>query len=304
MSAIEPGWYPDPAEPGTQRYWDGSAWVGKPVPADEEPPERPEPLDPEPEPAPRPAAETPSPRGDAGGIVRPPEIIPKKPGMYPPKDGVELRSLGTLVGWMHRGDVKRLLDGRRLATPGARIGARVVDAVAVGLLSLVFNSYLLYLLGKDLVPAAREMERVMASGGDPFSVELPDVTGLVTAILLITVGLWFAYEVPATLNSGQTLGKRVFKIKVASLVPNQPGWGRHIVRWSYSALPLVCFPYGAIVWILDGIWCLTDRPFRQCLHDKSPATIVVSVADETRSTTAGPPSDQGSGSRDAPGASD
>ena len=27
MTTIEPGWYPDPADPATQRYWDGGAWT-------------------------------------------------------------------------------------------------------------------------------------------------------------------------------------------------------------------------------------------------------------------------------------
>ncbi|MGH8792510.1 MAG: DUF2510 domain-containing protein, partial [Stackebrandtia sp.] len=42
MSKIEPGWYKDPASPQTQRYWDGEQWIGKAVPVDVEPPERPE----------------------------------------------------------------------------------------------------------------------------------------------------------------------------------------------------------------------------------------------------------------------
>jgi hypothetical protein len=30
------GWYPDPARPGTQRYWDGSAWTDeRPVPVED-----------------------------------------------------------------------------------------------------------------------------------------------------------------------------------------------------------------------------------------------------------------------------
>src|SRR5262249_57839005 len=32
-------WYKDPAEPTTQRYWDGEGWVGDPRPADTTPPE-------------------------------------------------------------------------------------------------------------------------------------------------------------------------------------------------------------------------------------------------------------------------
>jgi hypothetical protein len=30
---VSSGWYPDPARPGTERYWDGSQWTdGRPVP--------------------------------------------------------------------------------------------------------------------------------------------------------------------------------------------------------------------------------------------------------------------------------
>jgi hypothetical protein len=36
-----------------------------------------------------------------------------------------------------------------------------------------------------------------------------------------------------------------------------------------------------VLWILDGIWCIRDQPFRQCLHDKSPGTAVVVVGSDT-----------------------
>ena len=31
-SAAPPGWYPDPQNPGQQRYWDGSAWAAAAAP--------------------------------------------------------------------------------------------------------------------------------------------------------------------------------------------------------------------------------------------------------------------------------
>jgi resuscitation-promoting factor RpfB len=33
------GWYPDPEQPGTQRYWDGNAWTDQRAPAAPAPPE-------------------------------------------------------------------------------------------------------------------------------------------------------------------------------------------------------------------------------------------------------------------------
>ncbi|MGK5442114.1 DUF2510 domain-containing protein, partial [Micromonospora sp. URMC 105] len=50
--SVQPGWYVDPAEPTTRRWWDGEGWVGAPVPVDVTPPEGPPP--PEPSPAPEP----------------------------------------------------------------------------------------------------------------------------------------------------------------------------------------------------------------------------------------------------------
>ena len=62
MSSVAPGWYKDPAEPTTQRYWDGEGWVGPPIPADATPPDGPPPVD---EPAARHAE--PSCHPDPGG---------------------------------------------------------------------------------------------------------------------------------------------------------------------------------------------------------------------------------------------
>jgi uncharacterized RDD family membrane protein YckC len=275
MTTIEPGWYPDPADPATQRYWDGDAWVGKAVPADAEPPAEPEPVDPEPEPLPPSKEELPVgslPPDRRYGDGPPPRVIQRTPGAVQPPDTVPIRSLGVTVGWITREDITRILGGRVLAHPGQRFVARIVDTVCLLALNAVVNGYFIYQFMQTVWPYVLEA----ATAQDPGDVEMPArASDQWWIVLLIALGLWFAYEVPATLNSGQTLGKKLMGIKVVSLAPVNLGWGRLLLRWSYAALPLICFPFGAILWILDGIWCIRDQPFRQCLHDKSPGTAVV-----------------------------
>lgn len=282
MTKIEPGWYPDPADHAVQRYWDGSAWVGKPVPADAEPPDEPEPADPapEPEPATRSPAERPVGPNPAGFPDGPPQIIQRQPGMTQPPDTVPIRSLGITVGWLANKDVDRILAGRTLAHPGMRFVARLVDAVCLLGLNALVNGYFVWQFLEALWPSVREAAR---SGGGA-EVRIPDsVSEHYWIVVLIGLGLWFAYEVPATLNSGQTLGKRLMGIRVEPLGPLRFGWGRMFLRWSYMGFLMVCFPFGLLFWLMDGIWCIRDRPFRQCLHDKSPGTIVVEVPREKES---------------------
>ena len=48
MSSLPAGWYTDPADTTTQRYWDGEGWLGKAIPADATPPDGPPPVEEEP----------------------------------------------------------------------------------------------------------------------------------------------------------------------------------------------------------------------------------------------------------------
>jgi uncharacterized RDD family membrane protein YckC len=278
MTKIEPGWYRDPAEPTTQRYWDGEAWVGKPVPADAEPPARPEPLDPAPDSslmdtgrAPASELDRTVPRAGGFGTDGPPRIIQRGPGVTQPPDSTPIRSLGVTVGWISNDDVRRILDGRELAHAGTRLLARVIDLICLMGLNAVVNGYFIYQYLQAIWPEVRSALQGAAINDIDTSVG----TNEYWTVLFIGIGLWFAYEVPSTLNTGQTLGKRIMGIKVASLAPTPPGWGRLTLRWAYAALPLICFPFGAILWILDALYCLWDKPFRQCLHDKSPGTAVI-----------------------------
>ena len=96
-----------------------------------------------------------------------------------------------------------------------------------------------------------------------------------TGMTLISIGLWFAYEVPGTANNGQTLGKRLLGIKVARLDAHAITFWQSIRRWFIVALPAIIGACGWPLAIIDYLWCTWDRPAQQCLHDKAVQTVVV-----------------------------
>ena len=93
---------------------------------------------------------------------------------------------------------------------------------------------------------------------------------------LVATLVYFAYEGYMLTTRGQTLGKMAMHIRVAILdngaIPaGQVGWTRAAV---YSLPPIVpCC--GAVFWLVNVLWCLWDRPYHQCLHDKAARTVVV-----------------------------
>ncbi|BBH65067.1 hypothetical protein ACTI_17520 [Actinoplanes sp. OR16] len=84
MSSLPAGWYKDPADTSTQRYWDGEGWLGKALPADATPPDGPpavEPDPPAPEPAPAPVQPAPQ------TFATPPQPPQQAPPAYGPPPG-------------------------------------------------------------------------------------------------------------------------------------------------------------------------------------------------------------------------
>ena len=122
MSDIAPGWYKDPAEPTTQRYWDGEGWLGAPLPADATPPDSPPPLEVAP-PPPAPVLPTESPRRRPhhrpGGRRRRPSGhgspgVLGRGGPMPPAPP---------PGWPHRVSVPDPGCGPGAGAPAARVQA-------------------------------------------------------------------------------------------------------------------------------------------------------------------------------------
>ncbi|TVL89178.1 RDD family protein [Streptomyces sp. SAJ15] len=134
-----------------------------------------------------------------------------------------------------------------------RLCARIIDALLVG------------------IPLALVVAFVRG-GYDPY-----DPTDSTTMAVAGSV-VYFVYEGLMLSHSGQTVGKKLMRIRVAMLsdgaIPRgQAGWLRAAV---YSLPELV--PYcGFVFWLVNVLWCTWDRPYRQCLHDKAATTVVVST---------------------------
>ncbi len=195
----------------------------------------------------------PPPGGPYGGGGEPPPGSPY--GSTPPPGGPYGTGPGDPFG-QQRPDP--LAGMPPLAHRGRRLLARVIDALLVG------------------VPVAIVLG--FAFGGYNYNSTLRSFwQDLVYALV------YFAYDGYLLTTRGQTYGKRWMKIRVALLdnganPAGQPGWTRAAV---YS-LPPVIPCCGAVFWLVNVAWCLWDKPYQQCLHDKAARTVVVSAAPEHR----------------------
>lgn len=155
-------------------------------------------------------------------------------------------------------------DGRPLAGPGQRLGARIIDVIIILVATLVVAGVIIG-GGVALLSAA--------TGDDSPILPITAVIG----IIAIVVGLQYGYEVEIPLRwNGQTPGKRMLKIAVA---PLKSGTRLQRGQLTYRFLVMLGFNLlsNCYVGLLDPLWCLWDKPYRQCLHDKPAKTVAVKV---------------------------
>jgi uncharacterized RDD family membrane protein YckC len=155
-----------------------------------------------------------------------------------------------------------------------RLAARLVDAAALAALNIAVNGWFVYLFAREIAPAVRAAE-----AGDTTPEMSAHAGTLFVVIIGIAMALWFAYEVPAVAATGQTLGKRLVGLRVTTVEGNPVGFGRAIQRWAIPGLPMMIWPWGHLVQLVDAAWCLWDRD-RRCLHDKAAGTVVVTATAE------------------------
>ncbi len=311
MSSLPAGWYKDPADPATQRYWDGEGWLGKAIPADAVPPDGPPPIEEEP-----PAVETPPAAAPSAPVALtkpqpqapPPGWGPQPPpppgwqpppalqGQTPPPGWQPPPGWTPPPGWEQMSPAMRAgmyppmaarPHGFVLAGLGPRLLARLVDILAVLLLNVVVNGWFAYQWAKEFVPMYRATLDEMANGGSAFDVQNSGrMDGLLWAMLIVATLLWLAYEAPAIASGGQTLGKRLMRIKVVAVENTEPlGFGRAFGRWARLGLWTPAWGCAGIGFILQLIDCLSpvfDQQLRQAFHDKTARTVVIALPPDDR----------------------
>jgi uncharacterized RDD family membrane protein YckC len=155
-------------------------------------------------------------------------------------------------------------DGRPLAGQGQRLGARLIDSV----IYLIAGAVLAGILGGGSAA-------LLNSVGYEDSPVVP--AAVITMIVVVIVGLQYLYEVEIPLRwNGQTPGKRMLKIAVIAMEPNL---ALSRGRLAYRFVVMLGFNLlsNCYVGLLDPLWCLWDKPYRQCLHDKPAKTVVIRI---------------------------
>ncbi|MEV7288008.1 RDD family protein [Streptomyces sp. NPDC093252] len=156
----------------------------------------------------------------------------------------------------------------RPAGLGKRLAARLVDTLAV----LAVTAVAAVPLGTralDHVNAKIDEARL---SGRTVTVWLLDGTTSVYLAIILGVLLLFGvlYEALPTAKWGRTLGKRLLGLQVRDIEAHEaPTFGAALRRWLVYSVPgLLCFG------LIGVLWCLFDKPWRQCWHDKAAGTFV------------------------------
>ena len=152
-------------------------------------------------------------------------------------------------------------DGRPLADLGRRFAARLID----GLIYLVVTVVVVGLAAAGLLallePAADDSPVIPIT--------------MISTIVLLVVGIHYLYEVELPLRwNGQTPGKRAMKIAVIALEPGLP-LSRGKLAYRFAVMFGFNLLSNCYVGLLDPLWCLWDKPYKQCLHDKPAKTVVI-----------------------------
>ncbi|MGW5614875.1 RDD family protein [Streptomyces sp. NPDC003877] len=156
----------------------------------------------------------------------------------------------------------------RPAGLGKRLAARLVDTVVL----LGLTAVAAVPLGGKAVDHVDEKIEAARLSGETVTVWLLDGTtsvylGIILAVLLLAGIL---SEALPTAKWGRTLGKKLMGLEVRDIEGHDaPEFGAALRRWLVYSVPGLL-----VVGVVGVAWCLFDKPWRQCWHDKAAHTFV------------------------------
>lgn len=164
----------------------------------------------------------------------------------------------------------------RPAALGKRFGARMVDGLITG---AVAAAVAFPFVGESVDHVQAKIQAVRDAGETKTVWLIDGTTGSSLAVVLGVLLLFgLLYEVLPTARWGRTLGKKLFGLTVLTMEQqDKPGFGGALKRWlTYGVLSLL------VIGVLNVLWCVFDRPWRQCWHDKLAGTFVSKDSGEIR----------------------
>ncbi|HET7900789.1 MAG TPA: RDD family protein [Candidatus Nanopelagicales bacterium] len=164
-------------------------------------------------------------------------------------------------------------EGVPLADWGQRAAARIIDWAIESVLSAPFILWAMW-------PSVQTLVDAMTAGTSSTALQaalqqyFTDLTAARIPLAIVTIVVTFAYQVPQNVLFGRTLGKRVLGIRIRmKAIDQNPGWLTATIRWGTYTFGVLLLT--SLFAVIDYLWPLWDRPWRQALHDKTARTIVV-----------------------------
>lgn len=196
-------------------------------------------------------SDTPPPPPDDSGWSSQPPPLPESLSHSPQ----------AMTGWATLGTGEML----ELASPGARLGARIIDIVIMIVVALI----LFFVVIAGAIGVGSDDTVTDEEAGAFLGVLV------LTTVVFALVGV--LYEVLMVALKGQTLGKMATSIRVVRADNGLlPGWGKSIGRWIIPVV-LILIPFvGWILYLLVYLSLTWDK-VRQGWHDKAAGTLVVKV---------------------------
>lgn len=167
------------------------------------------------------------------------------------------------------------LPPRDLAPPWRRLCAFVID---VAILTILLLPLLIPAVGLRMA----HQQELAAAVANPLAQQVAPLPFWASEwfVGLVTVVVFGLYRVPQEAAFGRSIGHRVLGLRIVRFTgARRIGVGRAVLRYlafyGVNVVPVL----GSLFMLVNYLWCLFDKPYRQCLHDKVAGTFVVHRSD-------------------------